>query len=116
MNINQQLTNFYASLKGAPYGIEQEYTFYQDFQIADRVGGKKGVQGTYNRVLKSWADNPRAWGEVSCALNWRLWDLAETQPEVAKLYEKLWMQSQKVGWARGKNDKEYAQTYFEVTD
>lgn len=108
--------DIFATLKQAPFGIQQEYTFYQDFQIADRVGGSKAVQETYDRVLKEWADNAQAWGEVSCALNWRLWDLAETRPEVARLYEKLWMDSQKVGWARGNKDKEYASTYFNVTD
>lgn len=108
--------DIFSRLKQAPYGIEQEYTFYQDFQIADMIGGAKGVQETYDRVRENWSDNARAWGEVSCALNWRLWDLYETSEEVAKLYEKLWMQSQKVGWAKGNKDKEYAQTYFEVTD
>lgn len=102
-------------LKAAPMGIQTEYTFYQDFQIADHFG-TKGVQDTYNRVSKEWVDNAQAWGEVTCALNWRLWDLAETNEEVARLYEKLWMDSQKLGWARGNKDKEYASTYFNVTD
>lgn len=108
--------DIFAQLKQAPMGIQQEYTFYQDFQIADKVGGIEGVMDTFNRVVSQWQDNARAWGEVSCALNWRLWDLAETQPEIAKLYEKLWVESQKIGWALGENDKEYARTYFEVTD
>ena len=102
-------------LKQAPFGVEQEYTFYQDFQIADSFG-IKGVRDTYRLVKEGWTDNPQAWGEVSCALNWRLWDLHETRPEVAKVYEELWMDSQKVGWKRGENDKEYARTYFNVTD
>lgn len=103
-------------LRAAPMGIETEYTFYQDFQIADQIGGLAGVQDTYKRVKAEWTDNPQAWGEVSCALNWRLWDLYETRPEIAKEYEKLWMDSQKVGWARGNKDKEYATVYFNVTD
>lgn len=107
--------DIFKTLKQAPFGIEQEYTFYQDFQIADRVGGKEGVLDTWQRV-QHWADNPQAWGEVSCALNWRLWDLAETNEEIARLYEKLWMQSQEIGWARGNKDKEYARVYFKVTD
>lgn len=106
--------NIFAELKQAP--VPQEYTFYQDFQIADKIGGAKGVQDTYNRVKKNWLDNARAWGEVSCALNWRLWDLYESNEELARLYESLWMESQKLGWAKGNKDKEYAQTYFEVTD
>lgn len=104
----------FTTLKNAP--VEQEYTFYQDFQIADRVGGAKGVKETYERVKKNWSDNARAWGEVSCALNWRLWDLHKTDVEIAKLYEELWMESQKIGWKNGENNPEYARTYFQVTD
>ena len=103
------------NLKQAPFGVEQKYTFYQDFQIADKFGVKE-VQDTYNRVKREWQDNAQAWGEVSCALNWRLWDLHETHEDIARLYEKLWTDSQKVGWAHGNKDKEYAQTYFQVTD
>lgn len=102
-------------LKAAPYGIEQSYTFYQDFQIADRVGGKQGVLDTW-KMVQHWKSEPRAWGEVVCALNWRLWDLAETKPEIAKLYEKLWSEAQEMGWKIGNKDKEYARVFFEVTD
>ena len=109
------LQEFYASLKPAPFGIEQEYTFYQDFQIADRVGGEKAVLRTWKRV-QHWQTNPRVWGEVTCALNWRLWDLAESDEKIARLYEKLWQESQQIGWKLGNKDKEYAQVYFEVTD
>lgn len=111
MDINE----FFGSLRQAPFGIEQEYTFYQDFQIADRVGGKKGVEETFGRCL-TWASNPKAWGELTCALNWRLWDLHETNEEVARLYEQLWMKAQDIGWKNGNKDKEYASIYLSVTD
>lgn len=104
----------FSKLRQAP--VPQEYTFYQDFQIADMVGGEKGVRETYNSVKKNWSDNAKAWGEVSCALNWRLWDLAKSNEEIARLYEKLWMESQEIGWEKGNKDKEYASTYFRVTD
>lgn len=103
------------NLKAAPFGIEQEYTFYQDFQIADRIGGKKGVLDTWKQV-QQWQDNPRAWGEVTCALNWRLWDLLDLNEDIAKLYQQLYQESQDIGWDRGEKDKEYAKTYFKVTD
>lgn len=105
----------FRQLRVAPFGIEQEYTFYQDFQIADMVGGKSGVLDTWKRV-QHWQTNPKAWGEITCALNWRLWDLAETNEEIARLYQDLWQQSQEIGWKLGNKDEQYAKTYFEVTD
>lgn len=107
--------DIFARLKQAPFGLAQEYTFYQDFQIADMVGGQAGVRDTFRRV-QHWQDNAQAWAEVTCALNWRLWDLAETDVETAKLYEQLWMQAQKTGWARCNKDKDYASVYLSVTD
>lgn len=108
------LTQFYLSLKQPP--VECEYTWYQDFQIADRIGGKKGVKETYDKAKKYWLDNPAGWGEVVCALNWRLWDLYETQPEIAKLYETLWQEATDLGWKTYKGDKEKESVFFRKID
>lgn len=107
--------NIFAQLKPAPFGLEQEYTFYQDFQIADKVGGQAGVLDTWKRV-QHWQDNPQAWGELTCALNWRLWDLHETDEDTARLYQDLWTKAQKLGYRRCDNDKEYASVYLAVID
>ena len=105
----------FSQLKQAPFGIQQEFTFYQDFQIADMVGAKKDIEDTYRRA-KQWVDNPVAWGEVTCALNWRLWDLYQTNEPIAKLYEKLYFEAKELAYARGDKDKEYARKYFKVVD
>lgn len=93
--------------------VECEYTFYSDFQIADRFGAK-GVQDTYNSVKKGWLSTPAAWGEVVCALNWRLWDLHETNEELARLYEKLWQEAQDLGYKTFKGED--ATTFFRKVD
>lgn len=93
-----------------------EYTFYTDFQIAERFG-HEAIKDTYKRVLKEWIDNPAAWGEVVCALNWRLWDLYETDEPTARLYERLWMEAYDLGWKNAeKRGDEYADIFFEKTD
>lgn len=104
------------SLLKAPFDIEQEYTFYQDFQIAEKIGGEKAVKRTYENAKSTWTDNPKAWGEVTCALNWRLWDLYETDEKLAKLYEKLWEESTDVGYKKGGKNKEYMDIFHGIID
>lgn len=105
----------FSKLKQAPYGVETEYTFYQDFQIADMVGGKSGVTDTFKQV-KHWKSNPKAWGEVVCALNWRLWDLYKTDEGIARLYEKLWQEAREIGYKICEKDKEYSSVFLRTID
>lgn len=105
----------FSQLRQAPYGIKTEYTFYQDFQIADMVGGKSGVQDTFRRV-QHWKTDPTAWGEVVCALNWRLWDLYKTDEGMARLYEKLCGEAKDTGYKLGADDKDYARVFYKVID
>ena len=95
--------------------VEVEYTFYQDFQIADRFG-EKGVRDTYKRVRQEWLENPSAWGEVVCALNWRLWDLHKTDEKMATVYQELWQEAQDLGWKTYENDSEKSSIYFRKID
>lgn len=91
-----------------------EYTFYGDFQLGENFGGKKGVEDTYKLVKEGWSDNPAAWGEVVCALNWRLWDLYETDEDMARLYQDLWEKAQDFGYATFKGED--ATTFFRKVD
>jgi len=54
-------------------GKELEYTFPNDFAIADWCEGAKGVKETYHRVKESWLGNYKAWTEVVIALNSLSW-------------------------------------------
>lgn len=93
--------------------VECEYTFYSDFQIADSFG-EKGVRDTYRLVKNGWSDNPAAWGEVVCALNWRLWDLYETNEALAKIYQDLWQEAQDFGYETFKGEE--ATIFFRKVD
>lgn len=105
----------FSKLRQAPFGIKTEYTFYQDFQIADMVGGRSGVTDTFKRV-QHWKSDPKAWGEVVCALNWRLWDLYKTDEPMARLYEKLWQEAQETGYKLSDKDSSYGEVFFRVID
>ena len=101
------------NLKSPPVPVE--FTFYQDFQIADRFG-EKGIRETYKNVKEYWLDDPAAWGEVVCALNWRLWDLYKDNEKLARIYQDLWQEAQDTGWKQFENDKEKADIYFRKID
>ena len=95
--------------------VECEYTFYGDFQIADKFG-EKGIKETYNTVKKEWLSNPAAWGEVVCALNWRLWDLYETDEKTARIYKELWEEAERLGWKQFENDEEATSIFYRKVD
>lgn len=105
----------FSQLKQAPFGIQQEYTFYQDFQIADIVGKEKDIRSTYIRC-KSWRSTPKAWGELVCALNWRIWDLYETNEPIAKVYQELYEDALNIGHNLSETDENYAKIFLAVID
>lgn len=95
--------------------VDCEYTFYMDFQIADKFG-EKGVRDTYNSVKKGWLSDPAAWGEVVCALNWRLWDLYKTDEAIARVYQELWGDAEQLGWKQFENNKEASSIFYGKID
>lgn len=58
--------------KNAYQGGELEYTFINDFAIADWYG-EKDVKETYNRVIKEWGKDYKAMTEIVIALNLLSW-------------------------------------------
>ena len=98
--------------KAPPYDIETEYTFYRDFQIADHAkNAGAAVRETYGRVKKEWATNPKAWGEVVCALNWRIWDLHKTDEATARVYNELWEAATDYGYELAEGNPEYMSAF-----
>lgn len=95
--------------------VEVEFTFYQDFQIADKFG-ESGIRDTYKRVKQEWIEDPAAWGEVVCALNWRIWDLYKTNDKLAEVYQELWREANDLGWTTYENDKAKSDIYFRKID
>lgn len=70
-------------------GYKPQFTFYEDFSIADAFG-KSAVLDTFNRAFSEWKDDYRALTELCMALNWKIWEHSQSRVELAKLYNTLW--------------------------
>lgn len=67
-------------------------TFFEDFTIADMFG-KAAVQDTFDRAFGEWKDDYRYLTALVIALNHKIWQHYETNEELARLYNDLWMQA-----------------------
>lgn len=73
-----------------PEGYKFQYTWWNDFKIAD-VFGPKAVKDTYKRAFEEWKDNRIAMQELTLVLNWRCWwHYEEGRTETSKLYSDLY--------------------------
>lgn len=70
-------------------GYTPKTTFWTDFSIADKFG-VKAVEDTYNRAFKEWKSNIEYVTELVMVLNWKSWQYAETNPDLAMVYQRLW--------------------------
>jgi hypothetical protein len=70
-------------------GKERKTTFYADLSIAEWCG-TNAVDDTYNRVMKSWGDDLEFMCEWVIALNQKIWQHYESNPELGRLYDELW--------------------------
>lgn len=71
-------------------GKERKTTFFSDLSIAECYG-IKSIQDTVKRVVKSWKDDVVYMSEFVIALNQKIWQHYEKLPEVAKVYNELWI-------------------------
>ena len=99
------------------------YTFVSDFAIADFVDGGKAVKETYNRAIKSWANDYKALTEIVISLNVLSWandalmrQGYEGRVELIKLYADLYYKARDEFYNLYGNDKEKSQYFFEMTD
>lgn len=76
----------------ADTGYQPKTTFWQDFTIADAFG-EKAVRDTYNRAFKEWKSNIEYLTELVMILNWKIFQLYDTNPLLAKIYDDLWQKS-----------------------
>lgn len=70
-------------------GKERKTTFFADLSIAEWFG-TNAVDDTYNRVMKSWGDDLEYMCEWVIALNQKIWQQHESNPELGRLYDELW--------------------------
>lgn len=70
-------------------GKERKTTFFADLSIAEWFG-TNAVDDTYNRVMKSWGDDLEFMCEWVIALNQKIWQHHESNPELGRSYDELW--------------------------
>ena len=104
-----------------PYKLE--YTFANDFAVADWVEGEKGVKETYQNVKKSWLNNYKAFTEVVVSINMLAWAHNQLQKQgiegrepFIKLYSELYHVASNDFYEKYEGNTEACQHFFEMTD
>jgi hypothetical protein len=70
-------------------GKTRKTTFFADLSIAECYG-VDGVKDTYRNVMKSWGDDLEFMCEWVIALNQKIWQHHQSNPDLGKLYDELW--------------------------
>ena len=93
------------------YDYEFKTTFWQDFTIADKFG-TDAIKDTFNRAFKEWRTDYIYLTELVLVLNWKMWDWAEKDTTIARLYQELWEKADNYALDNLKGDE---MTYFYQT-
>ena len=103
--------NFECFLNSA--GKERKTTFYSVLSLAEWCGSE-AVVDTYNRVMKEWGDNLEYMCEWVIALNQKIWQQYENNPELGKLYDSLLRKADEYCCEHFKGEE--LRQYYEYTD
>jgi len=94
-------------------GYEMKTTFWMDFTIADAFG-IEAIKETYEMAFSSWKNNFEYVTELALVTNWKIFTHYEKDDEKAKLYDKLWRQTDE--WCMTKLKGKELQYYLKWTD
>ena len=75
-------------------GYKPKTTFYMDFSIADAFGAD-AIADTYKRAFKSWKKDVEYITELAMVLNWKIWEHYQNDEAKARLYNDLWLETDK---------------------
>lgn len=116
--IEKWCKDFYLSTSGN----KLEYTFCGDFALAD-WRGEDAVKETYNRVIKSWGSDYKAFTEIALALNLLSWanDQLSRQGIVDRdkytgLYSEMYYKARDDFYKKFENNSEACNHFFNMTD
>ena len=127
MKLNQGFKNVFTYAAGIEawckksYPFPLNYTFCNDFAIADWCGAKN-VRETFNRVTKEWLDDYKAYTEVAVSINLLAWANDQLckqgfdRSEFVKLYSNLYYEARDKFYDRYEGNSEATQYYFDMTD
>lgn len=94
-------------------GYKPQFTFYEDFSIADCFG-VPAVWQTYSSAFNGWKNNCQALTELCLALNWKIWEHYKERPDLAETYDALWRKAD--DYAKTHLKGEDLRYYYETTD
>lgn len=97
----------------ADNGYQVKTTFWEDFSIADRFG-VAAVKDTYRRAFKAWHSNVEYVTELCLVLNHKIWQYAEKNDVLARMYDELWCECDT--WCCHNLKDDDLTYYFQVTD
>lgn len=115
MTINEFYVNLPKWNVEAETGYKPITTFWQDFSMAEKFGGK-AIRDTYHRAFSEWKDNYKYLTELVMVLNHKIWqhyDPREDSP-LARLYNELWEEADL--WAQENLKGEELDYYYQVLD
>lgn len=96
-------------------GYHAQTTLWSDFGVADDYHeSEDGVRDTFNRAFEQYKDDKVYGTELAMVLNHKSWQWEKKNPELSKLYIKLW---NKIDiYILDHWNKEDLKYYLEVTD
>ena len=94
-------------------GYKPISTFYEDLSTADWFG-RDAIQDTYNRVVREWSCDCEMFTEFVMALNWKIWEWADKDNDIAALYDRLWQQADQIAMEKFKDEE--LTYYLRTTD
>ena len=131
MKLNEFFTNVLTYAAGMEHwvdkhyemtGYKREYTFVNDFAIADWFG-KKDVEETYKTVKREWIKDYKAFTEVVMALNLLSWANVqlkeqgiEGREEFINLYSDMYYKARDDFYKEWEGNEEATDYFFHTTD
>ena len=76
----------------SPDDEREETTFFQDFSIAEELGGLNAVKETFRCAFNAWKTNIKYLTELAVVLNHKCWEWNKRNQEISKYYSDRYYQ------------------------
>lgn len=96
-------------------GYVAKTTFWLDFSIAERFG-EKAIRRTFDGFMTSFGDNYEFMTELALTTNHKLNLHFKSNKELAKIYEKLWVEVDNYVFEHFKDNEKALSYYLHTTD
>ena len=105
-------------------GKKLDWTFVQDFALAEWGSGEDGVEETYHKVIKEWGNRDyKAFTQIAMALNILAWfndtlsrQGFENRGSYTEFYSEFWYRARDEFYNKFGENQEAYEYFFEMTD